>query len=338
MTLERRCNILRKIDPKISDFASNNMSPDDNGLLFGDSYLKELNQSGRQLSRPSLARISSSSSMDDLRGPWSLRGLSDGARFLIQESWAPDAMASNNRCFGVCRCMLACSASVITCDLFIGDYYVLDTLGKGGFGVVKRARHMRTGREVAIKIINKANRNSAHLRKLYQEVTIMQMLDHPNIAKSDPLKFYEVIDSKDKLYIVMEYVSGGNLQNYLINNGPMEEKKARHIFRQMVSALHYCHQKYVAHRDVKSMSVLIDSEGNIKIADFGISSIYNPGIKMARYSGTPTHFPPEYYLRLKYYGPEVDVWCLGVVLYQMVTGTLPFNKLYQEDFLDSSWF
>lgn len=175
-------------------------------------------------------------------------------------------------------------------------------------------------KEVAIKIIDKTALNPSSLKKLFREVTIMKMLDHPNIVK-----LYEVIDSTRTLYLVMEYASGGEVFDYLVAHGRMKEKEARAKFRQIVSAVQYCHQKQIIHRDLKAENLLLDSEMNIKIADFGFSNEFVPGQTLDTFCGSPPYAAPELFKGLKYEGPEVDIWSLGVILYTLVSGTLPFD-------------
>ncbi|KAI1295511.1 MAP/microtubule affinity-regulating kinase 3 [Halotydeus destructor] len=202
----------------------------------------------------------------------------------------------------------------------IGRYRLLKTIGKGNFAKVKLAKHLPTGKEVAIKIIDKTQLNPSSLQKLFREVRIMKMLDHPNIVK-----LYQVIETEKTLYLVMEYASGGEVFDYLVAHGRMKEKEARAKFRQIVSAVQYCHQKKIIHRDLKAENLLLDAEMNIKIADFGFSNEFVPGQKLDTFCGSPPYAAPELFQGKKYDGPEVDVWSLGVILYTLVSGSLPFD-------------
>nr|CAD7438654.1 unnamed protein product [Timema bartmani] len=181
----------------------------------------------------------------------------------------------------------------------IGKYKLLKTIGKGNFAKVKLAKHMPTGKEVAIKIIDKTQLN--------------------------PVKLFQVIETEKTLYLVMEYASGGEVFDYLVLHGRMKEKEARAKFRQIVSAVQYCHQKKIIHRDLKAENLLLDSEMNIKIADFGFSNEFTPGNKLDTFCGSPPYAAPELFQGKKYDGPEVDVWSLGVILYTLVSGSLPFD-------------
>ncbi|KAM9450739.1 serine/threonine-protein kinase MARK2 isoform 17-T17 [Clarias gariepinus] len=202
----------------------------------------------------------------------------------------------------------------------IGKYRLLKTIGKGNFAKVKLARHVLTGKEVAVKIIDKTQLNSSSLQKLFREVRIMKLLNHPNIVK-----LFEVIETEKTLYLVMEYASGGEVFDYLVAHGRMKEKEARAKFRQIVSAVQYCHQKFIVHRDLKAENLLLDADMNIKIADFGFSNEFTLGNKLDTFCGSPPYAAPELFQGKKYDGPEVDVWSLGVILYTLVSGSLPFD-------------
>uniref|UniRef100_A0A671MV99 non-specific serine/threonine protein kinase n=1 Tax=Sinocyclocheilus anshuiensis TaxID=1608454 RepID=A0A671MV99_9TELE len=198
-----------------------------------------------------------------------------------------------------------CRNSIASCadeQPHIGNYRLLKTIGKGNFAKVKLARHILTGRE------------------LFREVRIMKILNHPNIVK-----LFEVIETEKTLYLVMEYASGGEVFDYLVAHGRMKEKEARAKFRQIVSAVQYCHQKHIVHRDLKAENLLLDADMNIKIADFGFSNEFTIGNKLDTFCGSPPYAAPELFQGKKYDGPEVDVWSLGVILYTLVSGSLPFD-------------
>ncbi|KAM8705674.1 hypothetical protein ACLKA7_010043 [Drosophila subpalustris] len=201
-----------------------------------------------------------------------------------------------------------------------GVYKIIKTLGKGNFAKVKLALHVPTGREVAIKVIDKTQLNTSARQKLYREVRIMKLLDHPNIVR-----LFQVIESERTLYLIMEYASRGELFDHLVKNGRMREREARVIFRQLVSAIQYCHSKFVVHRDLKAENLLLDQHMNIKIADFGFGNTFNPNAQLETFCGSPPYAAPELFMGRKYAGPEVDAWSLGVVLYTLVSGSLPFD-------------
>uniref|UniRef100_A0A674NPU5 MAP/microtubule affinity-regulating kinase 3 n=1 Tax=Takifugu rubripes TaxID=31033 RepID=A0A674NPU5_TAKRU len=218
------------------------------------------------------------------------------------------------------RCRNSVSTTTSEDQPHIGNYRLLKTIGKGNFAKVKLARHVLTGKEVAVKIIDKTQLNSSSLQKLFREVRIMKLLNHPNIVK-----LFEVIETEKTLYLVMEYASGGEVFDYLVAHGRMKEKEARAKFRQIVSAVQYCHQKCIVHRDLKAENLLLDADMNIKIADFGFSNEFTLGNKLDTFCGSPPYAAPELFQGKKYDGPEVDVWSLGVILYTLVSGSLPFD-------------
>uniref|UniRef100_A0A8C1K411 non-specific serine/threonine protein kinase n=1 Tax=Cyprinus carpio TaxID=7962 RepID=A0A8C1K411_CYPCA len=204
----------------------------------------------------------------------------------------------------------------------IGNYRLLKTIGKGNFAKVKLARHILTSKEVAVKIIDKTQLNSSSLQKVSLLLHVL-ICDH--LSFSPPVKLFEVIETDKTLYLIMEYASGGEVFDYLVAHGRMKEKEARAKFRQIVSAVQYCHQKCIVHRDLKAENLLLDADMNIKIADFGFSNEFTVGNKLDTFCGSPPYAAPELFQGKKYDGPEVDVWSLGVILYTLVSGSLPFD-------------
>ncbi|XP_057710029.1 serine/threonine-protein kinase MARK2 isoform X9 [Corythoichthys intestinalis] len=237
---------------------------------------------------------------------------------VIENSSGQDGKSSAR--FSMSRCRNSIATTTSDDQPHIGNYRLLKTIGKGNFAKVKLARHVLTGKEVAVKIIDKTQLNSSSLQKLFREVRIMKMLNHPNIVK-----LFEVIETEKTLYLVMEYASGGEVFDYLVAHGRMKEKEARAKFRQIVSAVQYCHQKCIVHRDLKAENLLLDADMNIKIADFGFSNEFTLGNKLDTFCGSPPYAAPELFQGKKYDGPEVDVWSLGVILYTLVSGSLPFD-------------
>ena len=171
-----------------------------------------------------------------------------------------------------------------------------------------------------MKIIEKAKLDKQTAKKLFREVRIMKLLNHPHIVR-----LYEVIDTPRELYLVMEYASGGEIFDYLVAHGRMKEKEARKYFRQIISAVDYCHAMHVIHRDLKAENLLLDQNMNIKIADFGFSNQFVMGQRLNTWCGSPPYAAPELFQGKEYTGPEVDIWSLGVVLYVLVCGALPFD-------------
>lgn len=201
-------------------------------------------------------------------------------------------------------------------------YEFLETLGKGTYGKVKKAKE-RSGRLVAVKSIRKEKiKDEQDLVHIRREIEIMSSLCHPHI-----ISIYEVFENKDKIVIVMEYASQGDLYDYVCDKRKLSEHEARHFFRQIVSAVHYCHQNGIVHRDLKLENILLDGNGNVKIADFGLSNLYHRDEYLQTFCGSPLYASPEIVNGRPYRGPEVDTWSLGVLLYTLVHGTMPFDGL-----------
>lgn len=145
------------------------------------------------------------------------------------------------------------------------------------------------------------------------------------------VKVLDVIDTEDSTITVMEYVSGGDMQAYLDDQGRMTEQEAQHLFWQLLSALNHCHERGIVHRDLKPSNLLLDADHNVKTADFSLSYDYSPEEKLGTFCSTPAVTAPEIILELMYLGPPVDMWSLRIILYIMVTGFEPFQgRDYQE--------
>ncbi|NWS57500.1 NUAK2 kinase, partial [Chunga burmeisteri] len=199
-------------------------------------------------------------------------------------------------------------------------YEFLETLGKGTYGKVKKARE-RSGKLVAIKSIRKDKiKDEQDLVHIRREIEIMSSLNHPHI-----IAVHEVFENSSKIVIVMEYASKGDLYDYISERQRLTEQEARHFFRQVVSAVYYCHKNGIVHRDLKLENILLDTNGNIKIADFGLSNVYQHDKLLQTYCGSPLYASPEIINGRPYKGPEVDSWSLGVLLYILVHGTMPFD-------------
>ncbi|XP_029027396.2 serine/threonine-protein kinase SIK3 homolog isoform X5 [Betta splendens] len=202
----------------------------------------------------------------------------------------------------------------------VGYYEIERTIGKGNFAVVKLATHMITKAKVAIKIVDKTQLDDENLKKIFREVQIMKLLKHPHI-----IRLYQVMETERMIYLVTEYASGGEIFDHLVAHGRMAEKDARKKFKQIVAAVHFCHCRNIVHRDLKAENLLLDHNLNIKIADFGFSNIFSRGQLLKTWCGSPPYAAPELFEGKEYDGPKVDIWSLGVVLYVLVCGALPFD-------------
>ncbi|KAG3292918.1 sperm motility kinase 2B [Ictidomys tridecemlineatus] len=206
----------------------------------------------------------------------------------------------------------------------VKDHYeFLGVIGHGGFSQIKLAQHHLTGEKVAVKVVCKNEKNMGVL----SEPDIMRSLDHPNI-----IQLFQIIETQRNIYIIMEYADGGKLLHH-IPPGGMQEEKARRFFKQVVSAVDYCHDKGIVHRDLKPENVMVDARGNIKLIDFGLSTWFTSGQNLRHFWGTLSHLAPEVVMRQAHEGPQVDIWSLGVMLYFLLTGTRPFVGRTAQDLL-----
>ncbi|XP_020192175.1 serine/threonine protein kinase OSK4 isoform X1 [Aegilops tauschii subsp. strangulata] len=235
------------------------------------------------------------------------------------------------------------------------NYNLGKTLGHGTFGKVMIAEHKLTGQKVAIKILNRHQMEIMEMvEKAKREIKILRLfidLIHPHI-----IRVYEVIETPKDIFVVMEYCQNGELLDYIVEKGRLQEDEARRIFQQIISGVEYCHRNMVVHRDLKPENLLLDSKYNVKLVDFGLSNVMHDGHFLKTSCGSLNYAAPEvftylYYLthyphtsshtssavialtRISaqlisgnlYAGPEVDVWSCGVILYALLCGRVPFE-------------
>ncbi|TMS37184.1 hypothetical protein L596_004164 [Steinernema carpocapsae] len=186
--------------------------------------------------------------------------------------------------------------------------------------LVKTGTHCITGRKVAIKIVNKEKLSDSVLQKVEREIAIMKLIEHPHV-----LHLFDVYENKKYLYLLLEHVSGGELFDYLVRKGRLMAKEARKFFRQIISALDFCHAHNICHRDLKPENLLLDERNNIKVADFGMASLQVEGSMLETSCGSPHYACPEVIRGEKYDGRKADVWSCGVILYALLVGALPFD-------------
>lgn len=203
----------------------------------------------------------------------------------------------------------------------IGHYILGETLGFGTFGKVKTAKHQHNGHKVAVKILNRNKiKNLDVVGKIRREIQNLKLFRHPHI-----IKLYQVISTPTDIFMIMEYVSGGELFDYIVKHGRLVEDEARRFFQQIVSGVDYCHRHMVVHRDLKPENLLLDYNLNVKIADFGLSNMMMDGEFLRTSCGSPNYASPEIISGRLYAGPEIDIWSCGVILYALLCGTLPFD-------------
>ncbi|RKP14060.1 kinase-like domain-containing protein, partial [Piptocephalis cylindrospora] len=197
----------------------------------------------------------------------------------------------------------------------IGNYMLGETLGDGTYGKVKVAYHRLIGARVAMKMVDKS-----HAVNLVREVEHWRRLNHPRIAR-----LHELIVTESKIYLAMELASRGELLDWLTREGRAPEALARHWFRQTLSAVSYLHHRNLVHRDLKLENILLDDQLNVKLVDFGFAREWDSLRMLHTYCGSVAYAAPEMIAGKSYKGPEVDVWSMGVILYTLLCGSLPFD-------------
>ncbi|KAF4028066.1 NAF domain-containing protein [Phytophthora infestans] len=235
----------------------------------------------------------------------------------------------------------------------VGKYEIGKTLGEGTFGKVKYAVNTETDERVAIKVLDKEKIQKQNMgAQIKKEISIMKMVRHKHVVV---LK--EVLASRTKIFIVLELITGGELFDKIVSEGRFSEETARFYFRQLVDGVQYCHENGVCHRDLKPENLLLDENGDLKISDFGLSALYEgggpDGPESSRASllhttcGTPNYVAPEVLADKGYDGRAADVWSMGVILYVLLAGFLPFDeptmsalfrKIQKAEFSYPSWF
>ena len=211
------------------------------------------------------------------------------------------------------------------CTEFAGllpGYSVGKVIGEGGFCQVRLGVQHVTGRKVAVKIIDKLKLSDPNeAKRIQREIRVMRHLNHECV-----IRLFEVIDTTTRLFLVMEHAPNGSLLDYVRARKRLAEPDAAFILQQVVAGLEYCHRREVVHRDVKLENLLLDVNNQIKIIDFGLSAFFIPGKRLRVHCGSPSYAAPEIVSRKLYEGPAVDVWSLGVVLFAMLAGYLPFHS------------
>lgn len=230
-------------------------------------------------------------------------------------------------------------------NILHGRYELGRLLGHGTFAKVYLARNVRTGQNVAMKVVGKEKVIRVGMtEQVKREISVMKMVSHPNIVE-----LHEVMATKSKIYFVMEYVRGGELFRK-VAKGRLKEDTARKYFQQLISAVEFCHARGVYHRDLKPENLLLDDNGDLKVSDFGLSAVSDQirqdGL-FHTFCGTPAYVAPEVLGRKGYDGAKVDIWSCGVILFVLMAGYLPFHdqnvmamyrKIYRGEFRCPRWF
>eukprot|EP01059_Diplonema_ambulator_P027035 TRINITY_DN44628_c0_g1_i1.p1 TRINITY_DN44628_c0_g1~~TRINITY_DN44628_c0_g1_i1.p1 ORF type:complete len:298 (+),score=34.55 TRINITY_DN44628_c0_g1_i1:68-895(+) len=208
-------------------------------------------------------------------------------------------------------------------QIFVGPYILGKTIGVGSTGKLKMGFHKQSGMKVAVKIVKKAvmQQNADTRQRVEREVKVLRLLNHPNIMKA-----HDVLQTSTHLFIVLEYLEGGELYDYISDRPKLTIPEAFRFFYQLVTGVAYMHSQSICHRDIKLENLLLDQHGNLKLADFGMASAIPRDGLLETSCGSPHYACPEIVKGEKYFGPACDVWSCGVLLYALVTSTLPFDS------------
>ncbi|XP_016754545.2 CBL-interacting serine/threonine-protein kinase 24-like isoform X1 [Gossypium hirsutum] len=207
----------------------------------------------------------------------------------------------------------------------VGKYEVGRTIGQGTFAKVKFARNSVSGESVALKVLPKATiLKHRMVDQIKREISIMKIVRHPNIVR-----LHEVLASRTKIYIILEFISGGELFDKIVHCGRLPENECRRYFQQLIDAVAHCHSKGVYHRDLKPENLLLDSYGDLKVSDFGLSALLQQqGVGLLHTTcGTPNYVAPEVLSNQGYDGAAADIWSCGVILFFIMAGYLPFYEI-----------
>ncbi|KAL3619576.1 CBL-interacting serine/threonine-protein kinase 8 [Castilleja foliolosa] len=206
----------------------------------------------------------------------------------------------------------------------VGKYEVGRTIGEGTFAKVKFAQNTETGESVAMKVLDRSTIiKHKMVDQIKREISIMKRVRHPYVVR-----LHEVIASRTKIYIILEFITGGELFDKIAHHGRLSESESRRYFQQLIDGVDYCHNKGVYHRDLKPENLLLDSQGNLKISDFGLSAFPAEGVSVLRTTcGTPNYVAPEVLSHKGYNGALADIWSCGVILYVLMAGYLPFDEI-----------
>jgi len=200
----------------------------------------------------------------------------------------------------------------------LGEYNVIKKIGEGSFSNVYKASHIKTGIFYAIKSIKTKRLSKKVIQNLNSEVEILMNINHPNI-----IKIHDVIKTKDHIHLVLDYCDGGDLHNFIKKNGKIQENIAKYFYTQISCGLYYLWKNNLIHRDLKPHNILLSSSGNIKITDFGFVKHLENNDMSSTLCGSPLYMAPEVLKRQKYTS-KVDLWSMGIILYEMITNTMPF--------------
>ena len=206
-------------------------------------------------------------------------------------------------------------------EMRIGDYIIKKTIGTGTFSTVKLGIHRITQKKVAIKILDKNKiESNDDLERIIREMQILIEMDNPNV-----IKVFKIFEEENNFSIIMEYCEGGELFNYIVKKQRLSEEESSYFFYQIINGIEYIHSKGIAHRDLKPENLLIGKNNILKIIDFGLSNFYDGKERLQTPCGSPCYASPEMVKGKKYDGFNIDIWAIGIILFAMLCGYLPFE-------------
>ena len=287
----------------------------------------------RSRSRPEVSTTTPSQSVElvgdrdsgvlDLRNNSSLLSEQDiNNRVSTGLSTVPNQFCSVKEALELLKVIIATKPGALSSSSMVMDMYMVGkVVGVGSYGKVRAAWHRLTGSKIAIKTYDKSKfKDPEHWKRVQSEIKIMEQLSHARIAR-----LFDAVETPKRMHLIMECLEGGNLCSYVKSKKRLSEEESKRIFFQLVQSIEYLHSYSVIHRDVKLENVLFNDDKDVKLIDFGFSTVCQKGKKLRVFCGTPSYMAPEIVRRSEYEGKPVDMWSLGILLYAILCGYFPFR-------------
>jgi serine/threonine protein kinase len=284
----------------------------------------------RSRSHPEVSTTTPSQSVDLLgNGDSALLDIRNNSSFISEQdrttvglSTIPNQFCSVREALELLKIIIATKPGALSSSSMVMDMYMVGkVVGVGSYGKVRAAWHRLTGTKVAIKTYDKAKfKDPEHWKRVQSEIKIMEQISHPRIAR-----LFDSVETPKRMHLIMECLDGGNLCSYVKSKKRLSEEESKRIFFQLVQSIEYLHSYSVIHRDVKLENVLFNDIKDVKLIDFGFSTVCQKGKRLRVFCGTPSYMAPEIVRRSEYEGKPVDMWSLGILLYAILCGYFPFR-------------